>query len=155
MKISDNFMLYEATRSNTAAKHDIDNEPSTKTLIQIVHTAVNMQAVRSALGNTIITVTSWYRSVELNTHPDIGGSINSDHIDGTAVDFTTEGLTTREAFNIIRNSGIEYKQLILEFEERGADSWLHISFPKVGEYSTRKNLVATKVKGETIYTEVK
>ncbi len=154
MKISDNFMLYEATRSNTAAKYDIDNKPSTKTLIQIVHTAVNMQAVRSALGNTIITVSSWYRSVELNTHPDIGGSINSGHIEGTTVDFRAQGLTTRETFNIIRNSGIKYKKLILEFEDRGDDSWIHIKFPKIGEYATRKNLVATEVNGETIYTEV-
>jgi len=153
MKISNNFTLYEATRSSTAAKHGISNKPNDEALIEIVHTAMSMQAVRSALGDRVISPSSWYRSLELNRA--IDSDDHSDHVQGKAVDFTVQGLTTREAFNIIRNSGIAYKQLILEFEERDSGGWLHISFPKIGQYSKRQNLIATRVNDETIYTEVK
>ena len=153
MHISKNFTHREAIRSKTAQKHGIDNEPSKGVLIEIVHTSISMQAVRSALGDRSVRPSSWYRSIELNRK--LGSSDNSDHIEGKAVDFTVEGLTNREAFNIIRNSGIEYKQLILEFEDRDNGGWLHISFPMIGKHSARQNLIATAVNGETIYTEVK
>lgn len=152
MKLSQNFSYEEAVRSNTAQQKVIDNTPSTKEVIAITITASEMQGVRSILGDRVITPSSWYRSLELNRA--LGSKDTSDHILGKAVDFTVDGLTNREAFDLITDSNVAYKQLILEYEfER--NGWIHISFPEIGEQAKRENLIASRnANGKTIYTKV-
>ena len=152
MKLSPNFTYNEAIRSNTAREKGIDNTPSIKETIAITITANEMQCVRSVLGDMVITPSSWYRSIELNR--ELGSKDTSDHILGKAVDFTVDGLTNREAFDLILDSNVAYKQMILEYEFE-PNGWIHISFPQIGEQAERENLTASRNKnGKTIYTKV-
>ena len=72
-----------------------------------------------------MVVTSWYRCKELNDL--VGGSKYSDHLKGNAVDFLyyfkdmKQGL--RNIYETIKNSDIEYKQLIY-YPQR---NFIHIS----------------------------
>ena len=54
---------------------------------------------------------------------EIGGVSNSQHVEGKAVDFKVHGLSVEETFLRIKNSRIDYDQLIQEF-----DKWIHISY---------------------------
>jgi hypothetical protein len=65
-------------------------------------------------------ITSGYRSQKLNKL--IGGTKNSQHMTGQAVDFIIQGLKPEYIVNFIRKSGISFDQLINEY-----DSWVHIS----------------------------
>lgn len=124
MKLSKHFTLQEATKSATAAKHGLDNQPTAEHLEAMKFTALRMEAVRQLLGNVPIIVTSWYRSPELNAKIP-GSSKTSQHSRGQAVDFVCPRFgTPREiALHLLRNKGvIQYDQLILE------PTWIHISF---------------------------
>ena len=76
MRLSKNFVLSEITRSNTATRLGISNEPSKKHLenMQVLITEL-IQPMRDALGP--IRISSGYRSPQLNRA--IGGSNKSQH----------------------------------------------------------------------------
>lgn len=131
MKLSDNFTLEEATFSQTAIRKGIKNEPDTVTIARMKIAANGMEKVRRLLQCPII-VSSWYRSPKLNTA--IGGAKNSDHKLGYAVDFKTHKHSIDVIFNAIKNSDIEYDQLINEYGR-----WIHISF------SPRKRRMAFRI----------
>lgn len=121
MKLSQNFHLAEFVSSQTAQRRNIDNTPSSDVLANLQKTAEMMERVRAVLGSPIL-ISSGYRSAALNKA--IGGSINSQHTKGQAVDFTSPGFgEPREIVEAIRKSDIPYDQLILEFGQ-----WVHISF---------------------------
>lgn len=120
MRISKYFTYSEMTDSDYAKRHFIDNTPNINEFEQLKRTAKKLDAVRELLDCPVI-VTSGYRSAKVNTG--IGSSIKSQHTKGEAVDFKTHKYTPRQIVDIIKNSNIEYDQLILEF-----NSWVHISF---------------------------
>ena len=126
MKLSENFWLSEFTRSQTAKRKKIDNTPDAEIMEHLERTARQMELVRNLLGNNPITITSGYRCLELNLA--IGGSVNSAHMSGYAADFICRKFgKPREIFEMLKDSEVEYDQLILEY-----DSWVHISFdPKM------------------------
>jgi arsenate reductase-like glutaredoxin family protein len=68
-------------------------------------------------------ITSGYRSQQINFLA--GGALNSQHKEGKAADFIIKGMTPKEIVEIIKNSDIEFDQLINEY-----DKWVHISFNK-------------------------
>ena len=84
MQLSRNFSLQELTKSDTAIRKGIDNEPNAdqidklKTLCEKI-----LQPVRDQFGR--VKVTSGYRSPELCVA--IGSSINSQHAKAEGVDF--------------------------------------------------------------------
>lgn len=62
---------------------------------------------------------------------------------GEAADFTVEGVSVQELFDLIRTSTLPYDQLIQEF-----DSWVHVSF---GPRNRRQALIFTKdAKNKTV-----
>ncbi len=144
MKLSANFSLYEFTRSQTATRRQIDNTPDNQTLVNLVHLAQALQAVRSACGDRSITVSSGYRSVELNRA--IGGSATSHHCKGLAADFTVSGISVADTVNIIRGAGVPYSQLIDEFS-----SWVHFAIHPLNESLQGEYMLARKVNGQTEY----
>lgn len=120
--ISKYFNLSEATKSNTAEKHKLDNDPDeVNILVAIVRTAIKMDRVREFFGLPI-TPSSWYRNLLVNKF--VGGVPNSQHAKGEAVDFGVPGLTPEQVcLALIPLMGeFEIDQLILE------PSWVHISF---------------------------
>jgi putative chitinase len=121
MQLSENFTLEEATFSETAVRLDINNQPSPEQLENMKITAQGMESIRKLLGKPI-RVNSWLRLPEVNVA--VGGSRQSSHMDGWAVDFTCAGFGDPYAVaKAIEASGIKYSQLIHEFGR-----WVHISF---------------------------
>lgn len=123
MRLSKNFVLSEITRSNTAKRLNISNEPNKKHLQNLQRLISNViQPMRDDLGP--IRISSGYRSKELNRA--IGGSSKSQHCKGEALDlqFWREGkMCNKEIYDYILNSNMEFDQIINEFDF----SWIHIS----------------------------
>lgn len=122
MHLSPHFSLAEMTVSQEAARRGIDNTPPPAVIDALKKTAQGLEAVRVRLGCAPIIVSSGYRSGALNAA--IGGAKYSQHMTGQAADFLCPGFGSPvEVAAALRDSGIEYDQLILEFGR-----WVHISF---------------------------
>jgi hypothetical protein len=127
IKLSPHFDLDEFTVSQYGDRRNIDNTPDLVALANLRTTAAGMELVREELGNQPITISSAYRSVRINKG--IGGSANSQHCEGKAVDFKCPSFgTPLDIVNAIRKSDIKYDQLILEFWQGGQTGWVHVSF---------------------------
>lgn len=122
MNLTSNFTLEEFTFSQEAKRKGLDNTPEKGIFSKLIHTAEQMELVRKVLNDNPININSVYRSPAVNAA--VGGSKNSQHMSGEAVDFTCPKFGTPEQIvKAIKNSSIDYDQLILEF-----GSWVHISF---------------------------
>ena len=122
MMLSPNFALSEFTESQTAARLGLDNDPPAELYETLKATARCMEDIRDLLGGKPVLISSAYRSPEVNKA--VGGSANSQHTKGEAVDFTCPKFgTPREIVTKIKDSPLLFDQLILEF-----DRWVHISF---------------------------
>lgn len=119
MKLTKNFTLEEMT--NTSYKdlladniyYAINNFDKVKEL------ALFSQEIRDFLG-VPMTITSAVRCPALNTK--VGGTPTSQHQKIEAIDFVPSNMTLQKAFDKIKNSNLDYKQLILE-----KNTWIHIS----------------------------
>jgi len=123
MRLSKNFTLSEITRSNTALRKGIPNEPSKEHLqnLQLLIRDV-LQPMRDELGP--IRITSGYRSPRLNRA--IGGSKKSQHCKGQALDiqfWESGAMNNKKVYDWILKNNIEFDQMINEFDF----SWIHIS----------------------------
>ena len=119
-QLSANFSLEEFTRSETASRRGLSNEPDAETIGHLRETAALLEQVRELLGHPI-TITSGYRSLKVNSA--IGSKPTSDHVQGYAADFVCIGYGDVTAVcHAIMDSAIQYHQLIHEF-----NSWIHIS----------------------------
>ncbi len=148
MKLTTNLSLAEATYSATALRKGIANEPTVTHLINLKAVAENIfQPCRNHFGKPL-RVTSGYRSKELNKA--IGGSNNSQHSKGEALDMqSTEGYTNRDLFMFIKDH-LEFDQLIGEFpDDMGEFAWVHCSYKTEGNRG--EVLVAYKDNGKTRY----
>lgn len=124
--LSPHFTLAELTVSQEAARRGLDNEPGPGELAALKRTALGLEAVRIRLGGAPIIVTSGYRCSALNAY--IGSKDTSQHVKGEAADFICPRFgTPAEIVAALRDGGIEYDQLILEFAGTGK-GWVHISF---------------------------
>jgi formyltetrahydrofolate hydrolase len=126
MRLSKNFVLSEITRSNTAKRLGISNEPTKEHLENMQRLISNLiQSMRDELGP--IRISSGYRSKTLNRA--IGGSSKSQHCKGEALDlqFWKDGkMCNKEVYDWVLNSHLEFDQMINEFDF----SWIHISLKK-------------------------
>ena len=122
MRLSPHFTLAEFVTSQEAARRGIDNTPAPDVVERLRRTAAGLEAVRIRLGGAPIIVTSGYRSSQLNDA--IGGSRTSQHMRGEAADIICPSFGgPNEVAAALRDSGIEYDQLILEYGR-----WVHVSF---------------------------
>jgi hypothetical protein len=134
MQLTPHFSLAELTTTNTK----IDNIPSKEVIEVLRTTAFYMEKVREILGNVAITINSGYRSPDVNRQ--VGGTSNSSHTYGYAVDFTAYGHTPLTISNILSKSNLKFDQLIYE------KTWVHISFdPRM-----RGNILTLKGKGKYV-----
>lgn len=122
MNLSPHFTLAEMTVSQEAARRGLDNTPPPNIVEALRRTCLGLEAVRVRLGCAPIIVNSGYRSPAVNAA--VGGSNNSQHMTGQAADIICPAFGgPTEVAAALRDSGIEYDQLILEFNR-----WVHISF---------------------------
>jgi len=150
MRLSQNFWLNELTKSSTADRMGIANDPGLEEIVNLtVLTHHVLQPVREHFG--VISVNSGYRSTELNSK--IGGSKTSQHCFGEAADFEQMGTPNAEVATWISNE-LDFDQLILEFYTKGKSNsgWVHCSFKKDGS-NRQKIMTALRVKGKTLYKE--
>ena len=148
MKLSKNFSLKEMTKSQTALRRGIDNEPGDEEEANLQQLCEQvLQKVRDHFGKPV-TVNSGYRSPELNKA--IGGSTTSDHCKGMAADIEIPGISNYELADWIKEN-CEFRQLILEFYTPGVpdSGWVHVSYNY--EENEKKVMTALKEDGKTVY----
>jgi zinc D-Ala-D-Ala carboxypeptidase len=150
MNLSKNLTLKEVTKSDTAIRKGIKNEPNTEQLenLKVLATEV-FQKIRDHFG-VPIKVTSGFRSEALNKL--IKGSKTSDHMKGCAIDIDMDGtpdITNAEVFNFIKDN-LTFRQLIWEFGNDNNPDWVHVSY--VAGSNKKEVLRASKKGGKTIYT---
>ena len=144
MKLSDHFTLDELTFSQTAVRHNINNNPSSSVRNNLKTLADNLEKIRTLLGHPL-RISSGFRCMELNRK--IGGSVNSSHMDGLAADFTCEKFGKPiDVVKALHKSGIKVDQVICE------GTWVHVSFdPKMRQ----QFLTATFMNGKPSYKPFK
>ena len=150
MKLTPNFSLQELTKSDTAIRKGIDNEPNADQIdkLKILCEKV-LQPVRDHFGR--VKVTSGYRSPELCVA--IGSSLNSQHAKAEAVDFECVGVDNAEVADWVHKN-LETDQLILEFYTPGEPNsgWIHASYV---EFQPRAQYMrAYKEDGKTKYKPI-
>jgi hypothetical protein len=152
MILSAHFNLAEFTRSESAKRHGVSNEPTPEHIknIKILCERV-LEPIRMKFGPIIIS--SGYRSKVLNHY--IGGSLRSQHCEGKAADIDMDGMNdvlNIDIFNYIKNN-LEFDQLIYEFGNPLNPDWVHVSY---NEGKNRKQVLrAIKVNGKTAYSPYK
>lgn len=117
------FTIAELCRSNTGEKLGIENVPNSFQKANMENLINHLlDPIRQMWGKPII-VNSGFRCIKLNKA--VGGAKNSEHMSGCAADITTGNKAdNKKLFDMIRNSSLEWRQLI---DESGS-SWIHISY---------------------------
>ena len=150
MKLSKNLWLSEVTKSNTAIRRGIDNNPTKLHIANLTYLAEKVfQPIREHFGHPIF-VSSGYRSKDLNEA--IGGSQKSFHSHGMALDLDMDGkstITNTDIFNFIKNN-IDYTELIWEFGTEDKPDWVHVAIAK-GREQEKKAKIAHREGGRTKY----
>lgn len=121
------FAIDEFINSSTAKSKGIDNTPDENAVFNIIAMMLWLEPARVFLGEPI-TVTSGYRSKELNSHPSIKGQPNSQHLTGEAADLVCKNL--KKLFNILAE--MDFDQLLFEHDSKG-NQWIHVSHKAFGE----------------------
>lgn len=125
------FTLKELVNSDTAKEKNIDNVPNFEHIVNLYRLCDKvLEPARKELGRPI-TVTSGYRSPELNKA--VGGVSNSQHLTGCAADLKCTNLV--ELFGILSENP-EIDQLL--FEDNGVTRWIHVSIPEQGKTPRRQ-----------------
>ena len=132
------FTLNELTRSDTANKLKIDNEPKEEaTKDNIKELMLFLDGVREGwteeckdkgYGDPAIMVNSGYRSEALNKA--VKGSKTSEHLLGTAADIEPKNGRNKEFFEWMKTyvADKQFSQLINEYPDKNnCPSWIHIS----------------------------
>ena len=148
MYLSKNFTLKELTKSDTALRLGIDNEPTKEGIMKLTILAAELlQPIRDSVGS--IRITSGYRSPELSER--IGSSSNSQHCRYEAIDcqFIKRGrMDNIKIYETLRDLDLDFDQCILEFGDATEyldpdyPDWVHISYKVVD--NRRQVLVAYK-----------
>jgi len=127
MRLSDHFTLSELTKSDTAARHGIDNEPEDMEIENLIMVCDRiLEPVRNHYGIPFVP-NSGIRGLELNRK--IGSSDNSQHVKGEAVDFEVPSIPNKEVALWVKDN-CKFDQLILEFYKEGIpdSGWVHCSY---------------------------
>ena len=150
MNLSRNFSLSELTKSDTAIRKGINNNPNAEQVEKLKALCENiLQPVRDHFGR--VKVTSGFRSVELCLA--IGSSANSQHAKSEAADFECPGVDNAELADWIHKN-LPYDQLILEFYTPGEPNsgWIHCSWIEGTPRASR--LWAYRSEGKTKYKPI-
>jgi zinc D-Ala-D-Ala carboxypeptidase len=137
MNLSPNFTLEELTHTD---HREHDNTPNDEEIANLARLAEFLELVRDVVGDKPIMVNSAFRSESVNKA--VGSSDRSQHRRGCAVDFRVKGMTPNEVVTAIIESGLEYDQVIREF-----DRWTHLSIPNTEDAKPRKQALIIDKQG--------
>jgi zinc D-Ala-D-Ala carboxypeptidase len=148
MNLTKNFTLSEMTKSDTALRLGLENEPDEQQLAALTTLCKKvLQPVRDYY-NMGVKVNSALRTLPVNRA--IGSGDNSHHVRGMAADIEIPGVANADLAQYIVDS-LDYTQVILEFYTPGIpdSGWVHVSY--VPEDLKKQVLTATKRDGKTVY----
>jgi len=129
MMLSDHFSLAEMTKSQTAERRNLPNNPDKDAIDAMKLLSINiLEPVRNHFGKPF-TPSSGFRSAELCVA--IGSSVASQHTKGEAADFEVPGVSNLDLATWIVGN-LDFDQLILEFYKGGNTGWVHCSFKQEG-----------------------
>jgi hypothetical protein len=129
MQLSKHFTLLELTRSQTAKRLDIKNEPSAAEIKCLKELCENiLEPIRVHFGKPLV-LSSVYRSPALNKA--IGGASTSQHVKGQAADLEIAGVANAAIYAYILDN-LDFDQLIAEKLKTsdGGAGWIHVSYNK-------------------------
>ena len=141
MNLSENFTLEELTHTD---HREFDNNPNESELANLKRLATFLEQVKNTLGNKPIMVNSAFRSKQVNDA--VGSKDTSQHRIGCAADIRVPGMTPDEVVKAVIACGIEYDQVIREF-----DRWTHISVPNNPSDKARKQALIIDKQGTRAY----
>lgn len=141
MNLSEHFTLEELTHTDHREYDNVPNDAETENLIRL---AKFLEEVKTVLGGKPIMVNSAFRCKQVNDA--VGSKDSSQHRTGCAADLRVPGLTPNEVVQQIIASGIEFDQVIREF-----DRWTHISVPNHAQDKARKQALIIDKTGTRVY----
>jgi zinc D-Ala-D-Ala carboxypeptidase len=144
MKLSTHFTLEELTRSEAAARNGWDNTPNEQETQNLRRLAVLLESVKSAVGMKPVMINSGFRSKKVNDA--VGSKDTSQHRLGCAADIRVPGMTPRQVVETCIEKGVQYDQIILEF-----DSWTHISVPNTPEATPKGQKLIIDKQGTRVF----
>jgi len=147
-QLTKNFSLHELTKSETAARHDMENNPGPAEIANLTELAGKvLQPIRDHFAKGV-HINSGFRHPDVNAK--VGGSKTSDHCKGQAADIEIPGVANADLAAWVRDN-LEFTQLILEFYTPGIPDrgWVHVSFDP-GNLK-KQVMTATKQGGKTVY----
>ena len=148
MQISKYCSYEEATKSQTAERKGINNQPDTDQTERMKYVAKNVfDKVREHINEPLF-VSSFFRCEELNKA--IGGSKTSQHCKGEAIDIDHPS-QNKKVFEFIKDN-LTFDQLIWEFGDDESPAWVHVSLKKEGT-NRQQVLIAYSEKGKTKYKQ--
>jgi len=140
-QLTPHFSFEELTRTDTG----LENDPGVALAGNLLRLAETLEGVRGLLG-VPLKINSGFRSEAVNQR--VGGVRTSAHLFARAADFVPVGMSIKEAFYILMESGLTFDQLILE------PTWIHIGIACARERSRRQCLTATMRGGRMAYAPV-
>lgn len=143
MNLSDHFTYEELTHTD---HREFDNTPNATELANLTRLAAFLEQVKLVLGGKPIMVNSAYRSKQVNDA--VGSKDTSQHRVGCAADIRVPGMTSDMVVKAVIDSGINYDQVIREF-----DSWTHISIPNNSKDTPRKQALIIDRQGTRNYSK--
>ena len=151
MKLTANITLDELTKSQTAERKGINNNPNPKQIDNIKALAINiLQPVRSHFDKPLI-ISSGFRCAQLCI--EIGSVPTSQHVaddNAAAADFEIPGVDNRELARWIR-SELEFDQLRLDFykDNEPTSGWILCIYST--DHNRHQSLRAMREDGKVIY----
>jgi hypothetical protein len=142
VNLTDHFTLEELVASQLAARRRLDNRPGPAELANLRRVAALLEQIRALVGGPL-TVSSGYRSPAVNAA--VGGARNSAHLQGLAADITAPGIAPKALAALVRDSDIQFDQLIYE------GTWVHVGL-SAGALR-REVLTATFAPGGVVYSQ--
>jgi hypothetical protein len=138
MQLSKHFKLEEFTKSMTATRKGISNEPGSGEIKNLENLCYEILEPLRAKYDLPITITSGYRSPALSEA--IGSKSTSQHCKGMAADVEIATIPNIQIAYWLQNN-VDFDQLILEFynPDDPSGGWVHISFNEQG--SNRKQVL--------------
>lgn len=127
MQLSPHFSREEFEHSNTAIARGIVNHMGDVEMAAARSLCTNiLEPIRAHFGKPM-SINSGYRCVELNKA--VGSKPGSQHQRGEAADFEIPGIANGLIAQYIRDSTLDFDQLILEAYTPGQPSsgWVHVS----------------------------
>jgi hypothetical protein len=141
VNLSENFTLEEMTHTGTGLPNQALG-PIVANLQRLC--GEFLEPLRAVAGP--LHVNSGFRCPAVNS--EVGGAGNSAHLSGRAADIVSSSHTAEQLFNLARNLGLPYDQLIWE------PTWVHIGIAAEGVEPRQECLKATRVNGKMHYAGV-